>query len=310
MKKTLRVLFITVGVIVAALYGVYAWRNPETTDITDLSRSDAMGEFIELSDGVTHYALAGPDSARTVVLVHGFSVPMYIWDSTAVALQAAGYRVLRYDTFGRGLSGRPDASYDGTFHANQLRELLDSLRITEPVDVIGLSFGGPVSAYFVTQHRARVRTLTLVDPLSERASPPGWLAWPVVGNWFWQVVQAPNAANGQPSDFLHPERFPDWVSRYEPQMKYRGFGRALRRSALNTVASNLDSLYDAVGATGIPSMLIWGKQDNTTPIAAADRLIPRLPGVLFVAVDSAGHLPTLEQGGVVHRALLDFLATR
>ncbi|MBX3175096.1 MAG: alpha/beta hydrolase [Gemmatimonadaceae bacterium] len=306
--KQLRLLFIVLGVIVATLWGVLAWRTPETRDITTVTRSDAQGEYIQLSDGVTHYDLGGPDTARTVVLVHGFSVPMYIWDSTAVALRDAGYRVLRYDLFGRGLSDRPDASYDGTFHANQLKELLDSLGIREPVDVVGLSFGGPVSAYFTTQHRARVRTLTLMDPATERASPPGWLAWPVVGHWVWQVTRAPNAAQGQPSDFLHPERFPEWVSRYEPQMQYKGFGRALRRSVLNTGASNIDSLYDAVGRTGVPAMLIWGKQDNTTPIAAADQLIPRIPGIVFLPVDSAGHLPAMEQGGVVHPAMLAFFA--
>lgn len=308
MKKTLRAVLIGLGLLVVALYSIYAWRNPETRDISTVTRSDAQGEFIQLSDGVTHYDLGGPDTARTVVLVHGFSVPMYIWDSTAVALRDAGFRVLRYDMFGRGLSDRPDASYDGTFHANQLRELLDSLGIREPVDVVGLSFGGPVSAYFTTQHRARVRTLTLMDPATRSGSPPSWLGWPVVGHWVWQVSRAPSAAQGQPSDFLHPERFPDWVSRYEPQMRYKGFGRALRRSVLNTGASNLDSLYDAVGATGVPAMLIWGKQDNTTPISAADALIPRIPGILFLPVDSAGHLPAMEQGWAVHPALLAFFA--
>lgn len=306
--KTLRLPLIVLGILVVTLYGVYAWRNPETKDITTVSRSDAMGEFIELSNGVTHYDLEGPDTARTAVLVHGFSVPMYIWDSTAKALGEAGYRVLRYDLFGRGLSDRPDASYDGTFHANQLNELLDALGIAGPVDVVGLSFGGPVSAFFTTQHRERVRTLTLVDPMTSAGTPPAFLGWPLLGQWFWQVVRAPGAALGQPSDFLHPERFPDWVSRYEPQMKYKGFGRALRRSLLAAAATNLDSLFNAVGTGAVPTLLIWGKQDNTTPISAADGLIARIPGMQFLPVDSAGHLPAMEQGGVVHPALLAFLA--
>ena len=36
-----------------------------------------------------------------VVLVHGLSVPYYIWDSTAASLAAAGHRVIRYDEYGR-----------------------------------------------------------------------------------------------------------------------------------------------------------------------------------------------------------------
>lgn len=305
--KRLRLPLIVLGVLIALLYSVYAWRNPETTDIATISRSDAMGEFVQLSDGITHYDLSGPDTARTVVLVHGFSVPMYIWDSTVVALGGAGYRVLRYDLFGRGLSDRPDASYDGTFYARQLRELLDSLRITQPVDLVGLSFGGPVTAHFVTQHRARVRTLTLMDPATQRGSVPGFLGWPIVGHWFWQVTRAPGAADGQPSDFLHPEGFPDWVSRYRPQMRFRGFGRALRRTVIAGAATDIDSLYDAVGATGVPTLLVWGRQDTTTPISAAGALMPRIPGIEYFPVDSAGHLPALEQSGPVHARMRAFL---
>ena len=34
-------------------------------------------------------------------------------------------------------------------------------------------------------------------------------------------------ADNQLSDFLHPERYPDWADQYRPQMRYKGFGRAL-----------------------------------------------------------------------------------
>jgi len=48
-------------------------------------------------------------SARgpAVALVHGFSVPYYVWDPTAPELARAGFRVLRYDLYGRGYSDRP-----------------------------------------------------------------------------------------------------------------------------------------------------------------------------------------------------------
>jgi pimeloyl-ACP methyl ester carboxylesterase len=50
-----------------------------------------------LSNGVVHYELTGSEDAPVVVLVHGFSVPCYVWDPTFEALTEAGFRVLRYD---------------------------------------------------------------------------------------------------------------------------------------------------------------------------------------------------------------------
>src|SRR5690606_26904086 len=92
----LGVVVLVVGVCGAAFYFA---RNPERETLDDAARRNAPGKFVRLSDGVTHYDVAGPDTGRTVVLVHGFSVPYYIWDSTSNALARGGYRVVRYDEY-------------------------------------------------------------------------------------------------------------------------------------------------------------------------------------------------------------------
>lgn len=308
MKTLFRVVSFSVVALVAAAALAYIVRNPEDATLDASIRAGAAGRFVSLSDGVTHYDISGPDTGRVAVLVHGFSVPYYIWDSTAVALVTAGFRVVRYDVFGRGLSDRPDATYDGTLYDRQLSELLDSLRIAGPVDLMGLSYGGYVTGHFVATHPRRVRTLTLVDPVAVTRPLPGLLATPVVGAWYWQTMVAPTQADGQLSDFLHPERWPDWVGRYRPQMRYRGFGRALLRSALTSSRTDYAAHYTAVGKTGVPALLIWGKQDSTVSIAHSGVIRNAIPGIDFFPVDSAGHLPNLEQSSVVHSKLLTFLA--
>lgn len=309
MRRLARVLAALVIVLVVAATTAYFWRNPERETLDAAARAAAPGRFAQLSDGATHYDISGPDTGRVVVLVHGFSVPLYIWDSTATGLSAAGYRVIRYDVFGRGFSDRPDAAYDGPFYARQLDELLDSLRITTPVDLMGLSFGGFVTGHFVAAHPAKVRSLTLVDPVASSAEVPGFLGWPVIGHWFWQVMQAPNAANGQSSDFLHPEHWPGWADKYRPQMRYRGFGRSLRRSVLASSRTDFGEHYAAVGRTNVPVMLIWGKQDSTVSIELSPVVRDNIPRIEYVAVDSAGHLPHMEQAAVVREAMLTFLAS-
>jgi pimeloyl-ACP methyl ester carboxylesterase len=155
-----------VALLVVVTGGFYLARNPERDTLDDAARSAAPGKFVRLSDGVTHYELSGPESGRAIVLVHGFSVPYYIWDSTAAALSAAGRRVLRYDQFGRGLSDRPSIEYTADVYDRQLGELLDSLHIADPVDLAGVSMGGWVTGTFTGRHPKRVHSLILVDPVA------------------------------------------------------------------------------------------------------------------------------------------------
>ena len=243
-----------------------------------------------------------------VVLVHGFSVPAYIWDSTSLALSSAGFRTIRYDVYGRGWSDRPDAPYDGAQNDAQLDELLDSLRVVGPVDLMGLSYGGFVTAHYVAGHSARIRTLTLVDPASERGSVPALISTPIIGPWVWQVTAVPGMADNQASDFLHPERFPNWADLYRPQMRYRGFGRALLRSAITNSRTDYDSLYAGVAKTNVPVLLIWGRQDQTVKFERSDVVRRNIPRVEFFPVDSAGHLPHMEQAPLVNARLLEFFA--
>ena len=124
--SSLLALFV-IGFIIG--YVMYRNANTEIYNLDDAARKTATGSFVKLSEGYTHYELSGPDTGKVVVLVHGFSVPYYIWDSTTAYLANAGFRVLRYDEFGRGFSDRPDKKYEAAFLRKQLTELLDSLKI-------------------------------------------------------------------------------------------------------------------------------------------------------------------------------------
>src|SRR5689334_19304890 len=150
----------SVLVVAGLFWGIYSYADPEKLTIDQSVRQSVSGSFVQLSKGYTHYEIGGPENGRIVVLAAGFSVPYYIWDPTFKALTDAGFRVLRYDYYGRGYSDRPvddvAKEYKVDLHINQLTELLDKLHITGPIDLVGLSFGGSVITTFAYRYPDRV----------------------------------------------------------------------------------------------------------------------------------------------------------
>jgi pimeloyl-ACP methyl ester carboxylesterase len=288
--------------------GFYYVRNPERKPLDDAARRNAPGKFVRLSDGVTHYDVTGPDSGRTIVLVHGFSVPYYIWDSTAASLAKAGYRVVRYDEYGRGFSDRPRTRYVDDLYDRQLTELLDSLHVTDRVDLAGVSMGGAVTGMFAGRHPKRVRSLTLVDPVAGTSGSQGMFGWPVIGPYLWQTLAVPVMDKGQASDFVDPTKFPDWADRYRVQMQYRGFGRALLSHRVERTGMVLDTLYQRVARESIPVLLLWGKEDKTVPFDRSASVRSAIPAAEFHAIDGVGHLPILEKAALSDSLILAFLA--
>jgi pimeloyl-ACP methyl ester carboxylesterase len=289
--------------------GYYVAKNPETRALDDAARAQAPGKFVRLGDGMTHYQVDGPDTGRVVVLAHGFSVPSYIWDSTAADLSRAGYRVIRYDAYGRGFSDRPDVEYSDRLYERQLGELLDSLHIAGKVDLGGVSAGGYVIGVYAGRHPDRVRSLILADPVAGK-SPTTMRPYdlPVIGEYWWRASSLPTMADGQMSDFVEPARFPDWVAKYRVQMQYKGFGHSLWSSRVFRRGLDTDTIYTRVAAAGIPVLLIWGEKDQTVPFERNELVRKAIPSAEFHAIPGVGHLPILERASLTDSLVLAFLA--
>jgi pimeloyl-ACP methyl ester carboxylesterase len=277
----------------------------ERRDLDDGIRLLAPGNFIELSHGQVHYQLCGPAEGPLVVLVHGFSVPSFVWDPTFDALFSQGFRVLRYDLYGRGYSDRPDAAYDRKLYVEQLDELLSALDVEGPVDLVGLSMGGPVIASFTVEHPEKVARLVFVDPFVGPVDA-GLVTVPGIGDYLVVVLLARTLPDRLAEDFYDPEKVPDWKGRFREQMRYRGFRRALLRSLRTFMAEDFSHLYTNLGSLGKPTLVVWGRHDQTVPFTHSERIAAALRAELVV-VEEAGHTPHLERPEVFEPELMMFL---
>ena len=303
MKRSTRLVLIALAVIAVAAAVVPLVRSREPRTLDDAARARAPGQFVSLTQGKTHYQVAGPADAPVVILVHGFSVPSYVWDPTFEALAAAGFRTVRYDLWGRGYSDRPHAVYNRELFDTQLGELMDSLHLRTPVDLVGLSMGAAIVASFTAKHPNSVRKVVLIDPSPEKVDIKA-LNLPLVGEYLTAALIVPSLPRQSLKNLHSPADFPDWQARFREQMRYKGFRRAILSTARHF--SQEDHLPQYRALAGRKILMIWGAADAITGLSESDQLRQWLEPE-FLLVENAGHVPHYERPEVVNPALIDFL---
>ena len=282
----------------------------ETIELNEETRKDLPGSFITLPSGVTHYEEGGDKDGQPVVLVHGFSVPYFIFDPTFTFLCQQGFRVLRYDLIGRGFSDRPRVRYDAALFVKQLKELLDALNFKN-INLVGLSMGGPVTASFIDTHPEYVKKHILIDPSGARAvSLSPYLKavrMPGFGELAIGLFGTDNMIKGVASDLFTPELVQVFQEKYKVQMQYQGFKRAILSTMRSGMLDSFIETYKRVGKLNKPTLLFWGKQDMTVPFEHSNDIHAAIPHAEFHAFDNCGHIPHYERASEVNGILLEFL---
>lgn len=305
-KRNLRILAAVLVALAVVVVAVPLLRGVERLPLDDAARKQAPGQFVQLSHGMVHYRIEGPQDGAPVVLVHGFSVPGYAWDTTRAALAGAGFRVVSFDLYGRGFSDRPDVRYDRDLFAGQLGELMDALHMHK-ASVVGLSMGGAVVGRFAAAHPERVRSMVLLAPLNQ-PQDISVMAWPGVGEWLFRSWYLPSLGASQLDDYPHPERLPsDWSARFQTQMRYDGFGNAILSTIRNTATQSSIPDFEAVGKASLPVELVWGERDTTVPYAEHVAVQRAIPQAQFVSLPGIGHMSVVEDPAAVMPHLISFL---
>jgi len=286
---------------------VFPFRG-ESNTLNPITRQEAPGEFVQLSHGLVHYEQGGLKGGTDVLLVHGLSVPYFIWDPTFDALRHSGFHVTRFDLYGRGYSDRPVVTYDLNLFTAQMLELMRALDIAR-AHVVGLSMGGVIAANFVTKHPERIGKLVFIDPAGFELSL-SWLSkltlLPGISEVFFNLVGDKTLLNSMANDFYVKEFVEDFLERYKPQMKFKGFKRALLSTWRSGILKDDIGHYEPIGKTQIEVLLVWGKEDRTVPFRHSGRLVQAIPQVQFFPIAEAGHIPHYERPDIVGPILIKF----
>ena len=296
------------AILLLAILGPYFALDRESRTLDAPTREAFGGTYVTLPDGVTHYELSGPSNGPVVVLIHGATIPFFAWDAQMPALREAGFRIIRYDQFGRGYSDRPHVDYDRAFYQKQLEDLLVALSIQGPLNLVGVSFGSNIAATFAEAHPGRVAKLVFIAPVvhyAEGRSLFGLAQVPIVSEWYARVFSVRATVTRANGFFQESGADPSYAERFDEQTRFKGYEQALLSMSRTDALTSYRDTYAALGDQ--PKLLVWGSEDSEISNEHMEFLRKELVDVVAVEVAGAGHGVNVERKEELNRRIVRFL---
>ena len=260
-----------------------------------------MTSFVEIRGLATRVAVDGPPGAPALLLVHSLGTSLHVWDAQIEQL-ARGFRVVRFDVRGHGLSELSPAPYTLDDLADDALAVLDACGIAV-AHVGGVSIGGMVAQAVAARAPARVASLVLCD--TALALPPPEM---------WRARAATVRTEGVAA--IADATLARWVS---PAFATTPAGRGLRAMLLRTHPEGYAAAAEVLAAADlsrttpglrVPTTVIVGELDPSTPVASAEALRDAIPGARLVVIPGGAHLPLVELPDAVTAAIVDVLTPR
>ncbi|MBY3307598.1 alpha/beta fold hydrolase [Rhizobium laguerreae] len=258
-----------------------------------------MPSFSVINGVTTAWSLTGPEDAPVVLLANGLAADSAMWDPQVEDFSSA-YRLLRYDIRGHGGSEGTPGDYSLSLLSDDVVALLDALSI-ERVHLVGCSLGAMLGQFMGVHHSSRLLSLCLCATSSE-APRPVWEARvtavraqgvlpqveATIDRWF-----TPAFRDNHPDTM---DRMREMVLR-TTQNGYAGCAAAIRDMTLSSI----------IAAIELPTLVVAGELDLSTPLPILERIADTIPGAALMTVADTAHMPTIEQPEVCNRAIIDFL---
>jgi pimeloyl-ACP methyl ester carboxylesterase len=239
-------------------------------------------ETARFDEGTIRYQQAG-DGAHAILLLHGFNGHLGQWDGVWRELADCDCRRIRIDLPGFGASDWQTDAFGVSEQVERVVALLDRLGV-RTVTLVGTSMGGSVAAALAARHPDRVRSLVLVAP----SGYPGSL----VQSGLYGRMARPGFAN----------RAATLVARGPLFGLLYPHSRALQ--ALTVTATYGRRWSDLLADVRAPTLIIWGRGDETTPYAYAAAVHRAIAGSELISLDAAtGHLLPEQRPRLVARSV-------
>lgn len=258
--------------------------------------------MIDADGCLLNVSVEGRDGGPTLMLSNSLGCTLQMWEPQMKALTQV-FRVVRYDRRGHGRSQVADGPYSMERFGKDVLAILDDLNI-ERTHWCGLSMGGMVGQWLGANAPERMGKIILANTTCHFPDPANWhnrikavsqgglaaIADTVIAGWLTADFRerAPQAAANLRA-----------MLQATPVKGYLACCEALSTLDQRELLPNIKS----------PTLVIAGRHDMGTTVAACEFMRSRIPGASMTILDAA-HISNVEQPHAFTDAVVGFLTQR
>lgn len=250
------------------------------------------------------------DADETIVFLNGVMASVTSWNYQVQALQK-DYRIVCQDFKGQLLSDKPEGPYTFEEHAADVVAVLKHLNI-DSAHLVGTSYGGEVAMKIAILHPSCVKSLTIIDSVSELDE----LLIANVKNW---KHMAENAVTPQAKMAFFNAMSPsiygsDFFANNKEMLESRAAATAqMDDSYFKGQCILYDTFISDVTMTAelnkisCPTLIVVGENDYLKPVKFSRIIHREIPSSEFVIIPDCGHVTIFEKYRELNSLLLGFL---
>jgi pimeloyl-ACP methyl ester carboxylesterase len=303
-----------VAILTASLY-LLSCKTAQKPPVLLMGQTSTTAIFNYSSTVHISYEVRGSGST-TLVMLHGFGANHETWRDIQPFLEPH-YKLVLVDMKGFGNSSKPgDNAYSVLDQAAIIRALCKSLDLKDYV-LIGHSYGGAVAlATYLTNDASGapnpVRSLVLMDapwyvqkfPLFIKVLRTG-LVNHISLNLLPARARAKYVLN---QVFLDKSKITsERIDRYARYFDLPGSHHAMIATARQIVPADPTLLSSRTHEVAIPTLIIWGANDNLIFKWQGERLHHEIRDSQLVVLEKCGHVPQEERPEETAQRLIEFI---
>jgi pimeloyl-ACP methyl ester carboxylesterase len=273
-------------------------RELPTPALPPMQSIDVYGQTIR------YYELGtGPD----LVLLHGLgSSASFDWGQLMLPL-SQHYHVLAMDQLGFGSSAKPLVAYGVPTWVDMLAEFL-RLKNVQHFTLGGESLGGWIATeYTIESLQGKIGPAPERLILSDAAGHRSLLK--VKGKIFAAPISLAGQRAGLSTVFYDKSLLTDAFLRQNFVVQLGEGADYTVNSFWTTMTDSTPFVDGRLGAITIPTLIIWGEEDELIPLADGKDFAKGIKGSKLVIVPECGHGTPIEKADAFLKALQDFMAT-
>lgn len=239
-----------------------------------------------------YYEVKG--SGTPIVFQSGYMGIHDIWKYQVEALKER-YQCITHDNRGYGLSSKPECSsfYTMEKNADDLKAVLDSVGIEEPILLVTHSLGGMIALAFAERYPKLIKGILM---LGGPALSGDYIRKNGGNEQMWSAYQTTPSSTML---FYKNIGLCEEIALEAAKWTHSAFTKQAKAALNYHPSSNLKDIIVQ------PVTVVHSKSDNITPINSSQKIVDALPNSKMILIDGSKHFSQVEDPDTINKIIID-----